>query len=154
MLSHPLVGSVILFTRNYRDLAQVTALTAAIRAVRTPHLLIAVDHEGGRVQRFREGFTRLPPARLLGRRYDEDRREGLSLAQSVGWLMASELRAVGVDFSFAPCVDLDYGVSEIIGDRAFHAIRTRWRRWRWPIWRACARRAWRRSPSIFPATAR
>jgi beta-N-acetylhexosaminidase len=120
VLSHPLVGSVILFSRNYRDVAQVSRLTAAIRAVRTPSLLIAVDHEGGRVQRFREGFTRLPPARSLGRRYDEDRREGLSLAQAAGWLMASELRAVGVDFSFAPCVDLDYGVSEIIGDRAFH----------------------------------
>jgi beta-N-acetylhexosaminidase len=89
--------------------------------LRSPHLLIAVDHEGGRVQRFREGFTRLPAARLLGRQYDEDRRDGLALAQSVGWLMASELRAVGVDFSFAPCVDLDYGVSEIIGDRAFHS---------------------------------
>jgi beta-N-acetylhexosaminidase len=121
VLSHPLVGSVILFTRNYRDPAQLSALTAAIRAVRAPHLLVAVDHEGGRVQRFRDGFTRLPAARLLGRRYDEDHREGLSLAQSVGWLMASELRAVGVDFSFAPCVDLDYGVSEIIGDRSFHA---------------------------------
>jgi beta-N-acetylhexosaminidase len=83
--------------------------------------LIAVDHEGGRVQRFREGFTRLPAARLLGRQYDGDRRDGLALAQSVGWLMASELRAVGVDFSFAPCADLDYGVSEIIGDRAFHS---------------------------------
>jgi beta-N-acetylhexosaminidase len=121
VLSHPLVGSVILFSRNYRDVAQLRALTDAIRRVRSPHLLIAVDHEGGRVQRFREGFTRLPAARALGRRYDEDRREGLALAQSVGWLMASELRAVGVDFSFAPCVDLDYGVSEIIGDRAFHA---------------------------------
>ncbi len=120
VLSHPLVGSVILFTRNYRDIAQLTALTAAIRAVRSPQLLIAVDHEGGRVQRFREGFTQLPPARLLGRRYDQDRREGLSLAHAVGWLMASELRIVGVDFSFAPCVDLDYGVSEIIGDRSFH----------------------------------
>jgi beta-N-acetylhexosaminidase len=121
VLAHPLVGSVLLFTRNYADLRQIAALTEAIRAVRSPHLLIAVDHEGGRVQRFREGFTRLPAARLLGRQYDEDRRDGLALAQSVGWLLASELRAVGVDFSFAPCADLDYGVSEIIGDRAFHS---------------------------------
>src|SRR6202521_4888778 len=121
VLSHPLVGSVIRISRNYRSVAQVTALTAALRAVRNPSLLIAVDHEGGRVQRFREGFTRLPPARALGRRYDEDRREGLALTHAVGWLMANELRAVGVDFSFAPCVDLDYGVSEIIGDRAFHS---------------------------------
>jgi beta-N-acetylhexosaminidase len=121
VLAHPMVGSVLLFTRNYDNPRQVAALTAAIRALRAPHLLIAVDHEGGRVQRFREGFTRLPAARLLGRRFDEDRRDALALAQSVGWLMASELRAVGVDFSFAPCIDLDYGVSEIIGDRAFHS---------------------------------
>ncbi len=120
VLGHPLVGSVLLFTRNYCNPEQVAALTAAIRAVRTPHLLVAVDHEGGRVQRFREGFTKLPASRLLGRRFDEDHRDGLSLARSTGWLMASELRAVGVDFSFAPCVDLDYGVSEIIGDRSFH----------------------------------
>jgi beta-N-acetylhexosaminidase len=121
VLAHPLVGSVILFSRNYSNPRQVAALTASIRALRTPHLLIAVDQEGGRVQRFREGFTRLPAARLLGRHFDEDRRAGLTLAQSVGWLMAGELRAVGVDFSFAPCVDLEYGVSEIIGDRAFHS---------------------------------
>jgi beta-N-acetylhexosaminidase len=121
VLAHPLVGSVLLFTRNYSNPQQLAALTAAIRALRTPHLLIAVDHEGGRVQRFREGFTRLPAARLLGRRFDEDRRDALALAHSVGWLLAGELRAVGVDFSFAPCVDLDYGVSEIIGDRAFHS---------------------------------
>ena len=120
ILRDPLVGSVILFTRNYRDPQQISALCAAIREIRTPPLLIAVDHEGGRVQRFREGFTRLPPVRLLGRRYDEDRRDALRKAHSLGWLMAAELRIVGVDFSFAPCVDLDYGLSEIIGDRAFH----------------------------------
>ncbi len=119
VLSHPLVGSVLLFTRNYHDPQQLGALCAAIRAVRSPPLLIAVDHEGGRVQRFRDGFTRLPASRSLGRRYAEDRRDGLHLARSLGWLMASELRAVGVDYSFAPCVDLDYGVSEIIGDRSF-----------------------------------
>jgi beta-N-acetylhexosaminidase len=121
VLSHPMVGSVILFTRNYSDPAQLSELTAAIRAIRSPQLLIAVDHEGGRVQRFRDGFTRLPASRLLGRRFEAERRAGLSLAQAVGWLMAAELRAVGVDFSFAPCIDLDYGVSEIIGDRAFHS---------------------------------
>jgi beta-N-acetylhexosaminidase len=120
VLRNPLVGSVILFTRNYRDPQQISALCGAIREVRNPPPLIAVDHEGGRVQRFREGFTRLPPVRLLGRRYDEDRRDALRKAHSLGWLMAAELRAVGVDFSFAPCVDLDYGLSEIIGDRAFH----------------------------------
>jgi len=120
VLRHPLVGSVLLFTRNYRNPEQVTGLCAAIRAVRTPHLIIAVDHEGGRVQRFRDGFTRLPAARPLGRLFDVDKRDALELTRSLGWLMASELRAVGVDFSFAPCVDLDYGVSEIIGDRAFH----------------------------------
>jgi beta-N-acetylhexosaminidase len=119
VLKHPLVGSVLLFTRNYRDPQQVTALCAAIRAIRSPHLMLAVDHEGGRVQRFREGFTRLPASRALGRRFEEDRRDGSALARSVGWLMASELRAVGVDYSFAPCIDLDYGVSEIIGDRSF-----------------------------------
>ena len=119
VLVHPLVGSVILFSRNYRDPQQLAALTASIRALRSPQLLIAVDHEGGRVQRFRQGFTRLPPSRLLGRYYDAERREALSLARAVAWLMAAELRAAGLDFSFAPCIDLDYGVSEIIGDRAF-----------------------------------
>lgn len=120
VLEHPLVGSVLLFTRNYRDPRQVAELTASIRALRTPSLLIAVDQEGGRVQRFRDGFTILPSARLLGRRYDEDRRAALKLAHTAGWLMATEVRAVGVDFSFAPCVDLDTGASEVIGDRAFH----------------------------------
>jgi beta-N-acetylhexosaminidase len=120
VLSHPLVGSVLLYTRNYKNPKQISELCEAIRGIRTPHLLIATDHEGGRVQRFREGFTALPAARLVGRRFDEDRQEGLRCAHSVGWLLATELRAVGVDFSFAPCVDLDYGLSEVIGDRAFH----------------------------------
>jgi beta-N-acetylhexosaminidase len=120
VLSHPLVGSVLLYTRNYRNPKQISELCAAICALRTPHLLIATDHEGGRVQRFREGFTALPAARLIGRRFDEDRQEGLRCAHSVGWLLAAELRAVGVDFSLTPCVDLDWGLSEVIGDRSFH----------------------------------
>ena len=120
VLCHPLVGSVILFSRNYRDRAQLAALTASIRALRSPSLLVAVDHEGGRVQRFREQFTRLPAVRSIGRGYDAEPRKALELAQTAGWLMAAELRCVGVDFSFAPCVDLDFGVSEIIGDRAWH----------------------------------
>ncbi len=121
LLRHPLVGSVILFTRNYADPAQLARLCADIHALRSPPLIIAVDHEGGRVQRFRDGFTRLPALRLVGRRADSDRSGALALARQLGWLMAAELRAVGVDLSFAPCVDLDYGLSEVIGDRALHA---------------------------------
>ena len=121
MLAHPLVGSVILFARNYADPEQLAALVADIHAVRSPALIVGVDHEGGRVQRFREGFSRLPSARRIGHEYDANHRAGLALAREMGWLMAAELRAYGVDLSFAPCVDLDYGVSEVIGDRAFHA---------------------------------
>lgn len=121
VLAHPLVGSVILFTRNYQDPQQLTELVAAIRAVRTPALLVAVDHEGGRVQRFRPGFTLLPALRRIGLLYDQDADAGLQLARDHGWLMAAELLACGIDFSFAPCVDLDYGLSEVIGDRALHA---------------------------------
>jgi len=121
LLLHPQVGSVILFTRNYADPGQLARLVGDIHALRRPSLIVAVDHEGGRVQRFREGFTRLPALRLLGRRADVDHAGALALARQLGWLMAAELRAVGVDLSFAPCVDLDYGVSEVIGDRALHA---------------------------------
>jgi len=121
LLRHPLVGGVLLFTRNYVDPGQLTALVADIHAARSPALIVAVDHEGGRVQRFREGFSRLPPARRIGHAFDADARSGLALARQLGWLMAAELRAAGVDISFAPCVDLDMGVSEVIGDRAFHA---------------------------------
>jgi beta-N-acetylhexosaminidase len=119
-LSNPLVGGVILFSRNFENRRQVRELTAAIRGVRHPPPLIAVDQEGGRVQRFREGFTSLPALRWLGREYDLDADRGRHLAFTCGWIMASELLDVGVDFSFAPCVDLDWGVSEIIGDRALH----------------------------------
>ncbi|HXV40396.1 MAG TPA: beta-N-acetylhexosaminidase [Steroidobacteraceae bacterium] len=121
LLAHPLVGSVILFTRNYESVEQLSRLVAEIHAIRTPALLVAVDQEGGRVQRFREGFTRLPPAREIGRRYSASAAEGIALARQLAWLMAAELRAAGVDLSFAPCVDLDYGVSQAIGDRALHA---------------------------------
>ncbi len=124
LLAHPLVGSVILFARNYVDPQQLARLTADIHAVRHPALVVAVDQEGGRVQRFRPGFSRLPPLRRIGQEYDLDARHGLELARELGWLMAAELRACGVDLSFAPCVDLDYGVSEVIGDRALHAQAT------------------------------
>jgi len=121
VLRHPLVGSVILFTRNYASAGQLTRLVADIHAVRTPALFVAVDQEGGRVQRFRPEFSLLPPPRRIGHAFDLDHQQGLTLARSMGWLMAAELRAHGVDLSFAPCVDLDYGVSEVIGDRAFHS---------------------------------
>ncbi len=121
LLTHPLVGGVILFSRNYESPGQLARLAAEIHALRSPALLVAVDHEGGRVQRFRDGFTRLPPLRGVGRRHVERPEAGIALARELGWLMAAELRACGVDLSFAPCVDLDYGVSEVIGDRSFHA---------------------------------
>ena len=121
VLAHPLVGSVILFTRNYADPQQLTQLVADVHALRHPALLVATDQEGGRVQRFRPGFTLLPALRQLGHQFDLARATGLDLARRHGWLMASELLACGLDFSFAPCVDLDYGLSSVIGDRAFHS---------------------------------
>jgi len=121
VLRHPLVGSVILFTRNYASPEHLRKLVADIHAVRNPALIVAVDQEGGRVQRFRPEFSLLPPPRRIGHAYDLDAKQGLQLARSMGWLMAAELRAHGVDLSFAPCVDLDYGISEVIGDRAFHS---------------------------------
>lgn len=121
MLAHPLVGGVILFARNYQSPVQLEALTAAIHAIRNPTLLIAVDHEGGRVQRFIDGFSRLPPMRTLGRLYDRAPDLAVNLAGAIGVVLAGELRRQGVDFTFAPVLDIDFGSSSVIGDRAFHA---------------------------------
>jgi len=120
-LKSPLVGGVILFTRNFESVEQLRELVAEIHAVRQPALLVTVDQEGGRVQRFREPFFRLPPLSSLGRLYDEDRDLALRTAGAFGWLMAAELRAVGIDMSFTPCIDLDRGLAKVIGDRALHA---------------------------------
>ncbi len=120
LLQHPAVGGVILFSRNYESPEQVSALTADIHAVRQPPLLIAVDQEGGRVQRFRDGFFRLPPVGVFSTLYDDNPAAALALVEEAGWLMASEVLSVGVDLSFAPVLDLDLGVSAVIGDRAFH----------------------------------
>ncbi len=119
-LAHPLVGGVILFARNYRDPAQLAALTGEIHALKPAPLLIGVDHEGGRVQRFREGFTRLPPMRTFGEIWNAHPQQARHLARETGYVLAAELRAHGIDFSFAPVLDLDYGASGVIGDRAFH----------------------------------
>ena len=110
-INHPNTGAVILFSRNYQDPKQVTELINSIRAARNGEILIAVDQEGGRVQRFQNSFTRLPPASNYA--------QAPELTESAGWLMAAELLAVGVDFSFAPVLDVDCGVSEIIGNRSF-----------------------------------
>lgn len=120
VLRHPLVGAVILFTRNFESRTQLRKLVADIRAVRAPPLIVTVDHEGGRVQRFRQEFTVLPSNRAIGHLFEQDREAGRALAWQCGWLLAAELRATGIDMSFAPCIDLDYGVSEVIGDRAYH----------------------------------
>lgn len=120
LLRHPAVGGVILFARNFVDPAQVCALIADIHALREPRLLVAVDQEGGRVQRFRTGFVELPPLAALGRIYDTDPEQALAAAAEHAFLMASELRAVDIDFSFAPVLDLLNNASSVIGDRALH----------------------------------
>jgi beta-N-acetylhexosaminidase len=119
-LKHPLVGGLILFARNWVDRRQLTALTAEIKTVR-PDCLICVDHEGGRVQRFRtDGFTALPAMRVLGELWMKDALAATDAASALGHVLAAELRACGVDLSFAPVLDLDHGGSSVIGDRAFH----------------------------------
>lgn len=120
-LRHPAVGGVLLFSRNFNDPDQLTELTASIKNLRHPPLLIAVDQEGGRVQRFRTGLTGLPAPGVIGQAMTTTPALAREAAQSAGWLMAAELRALGVDFSFAPVLDIDRGVSRVIGDRAFSA---------------------------------
>jgi beta-N-acetylhexosaminidase len=120
-LAHPLVGMVILFSRNFESPQQLCRLTAEIHALRDPPLLVAVDHEGGRVQRFRTGFTHLPAMRRLGELWDRDVLQACRIAASLGYVLASELRAHGVDLSFTPVLDLDWGRSAVIGDRALHS---------------------------------
>lgn len=119
ILEHPHVSGVILFTRNYIDPTQLNELCQKIRDARRKPILITVDHEGGRVQRFRERFTRIPSMGQVGQVYSANPQEGIELAEKCGWLMAAELLAVGVDLSFAPVLDLNKGVCPAIGDRAF-----------------------------------
>ena len=120
-LRHPLVGGVILFARNFESRRQLTRLTADIHAARDEPLLIAVDQEGGRVQRFRsDGFTVLPPMKALGEAWMREPMSAMRLGTELGFVLATELRACGVDFSFAPVLDLDHGSSTVVGTRAFH----------------------------------
>ncbi len=121
LLLKPEVGGVILFTRNFESVEQLTALVDEVHRLRTPKLLVAVDHEGGRVQRFHEGFSRIPAAAMYARVAKNDLQKSRQLAENAGWLMAVELRACGIDFSFAPVLDLAHGLSGVIGDRAFHS---------------------------------
>ena len=121
MLSHPMVGGVILFTRNYESIPQLRSLIQDIHQIRSPRLLVAVDQEGGRVQRFRDQFIRLPAVSRLGQLYQDNPTYARHCSEMTGWLMAAELLAVGVDISFAPVLDIDRGMNEVIGDRAFHS---------------------------------
>ncbi|MCC6210251.1 MAG: beta-N-acetylhexosaminidase [Burkholderiales bacterium] len=119
-LLHPAAGGVILFAHNFENVSQLIELTNEINSLRAPELPICVDHEGGRVQRFTEGFTAIPPMRQLGVLWDRDREAALQAARAVGTVIAAELGAHGLDFSFTPVLDLDYGASSVIGHRALH----------------------------------
>jgi beta-N-acetylhexosaminidase len=120
-LRHPFVGGVILFARNYQDPKQLTALCDSIHDLRDPPLPVTIDHEGGRVQRCRDGFTRLPAMRELGNWWETDAPQAIKAAEAIGYVLAAELRQCGVDFSFTPVLDLEWGRSSVIGDRAFHS---------------------------------
>ncbi|NNM58464.1 MAG: beta-N-acetylhexosaminidase [Legionellales bacterium] len=121
-LVNPLIGGIILFTRNYTHPSQLKALVSEIKSLpRTDPLLVSVDHEGGSVQRFRQHFTKLPPMAALGRLYATNSEKAKQTAFQIGWLLAAELRQYGVDYSYAPVLDVDYQKSRVIGERAFHA---------------------------------
>jgi beta-N-acetylhexosaminidase len=119
-LTHPAVGGVILFTHNYQDPLQLKALTEEIASLREPRLFVCVDHEGGRIQRFANGFTAIPAMRRLGTLWDREHEAARRAAHAAGYVIAAELAVHGVDFPFAPVLDLDYGSSSVIGDRALH----------------------------------
>jgi beta-N-acetylhexosaminidase len=118
-IKHPLVGGIILFARNYQNKNQLKQLVSQIRDVKKD-ILIGVDHEGGRVQRFKDGFTSLPPMAMLGKIYNQDKQKAKDFASLVGWVIAKELGGCDIDFSFTPVLDVNYGASSVIGDRAFH----------------------------------
>ena len=119
-LKHEMVGGVILFARNYRDRPQLIDLVISIKAVKSPELIVAVDQEGGRVQRFKDSFVELPTARRYGEVFDKEYQKGLMCAAAGGLVMAAELRSCGIDFSFAPVLDVASVKSDVIGDRSFH----------------------------------
>ncbi|OOZ44323.1 beta-N-acetylhexosaminidase [Solemya velum gill symbiont] len=120
-LVHPASGGIILFSRNYESPEQLHRLISRVRKVAGREYIIAVDHEGGRVQRFRNGFTRIPPMAWLGDLYQKEKSKALEYAHELGWLMAAELRDYDIDISFAPVLDLDFGICDVIGDRAFQS---------------------------------
>jgi beta-N-acetylhexosaminidase len=124
LIQHPLVGGVILFTRNFNDIDQVSKLVDTIRSIKNESFLIAVDHEGGRVQRFKNGFTQIPPMKYLGSVYDREPMHAVKLAYAYGVIIAHELGNLNIDLNFSPVVDLDLNLSEIIGNRAFHSDST------------------------------
>jgi len=142
LLQHPAVGGVILFSRNYESPQQLHQLASEIHSLRQPPLLLAVDQEGGRVQRFRDGFFRLPPVGQLGSIYAKDSNKALLLCQEAGWLMASEVLSVGVDLSFAPVLDLESVTGHSIANRR------RLLNWRWPTSVVCTKPVWQRWANI------
>ena len=121
ILRHDLIGGVILFSENYENREQLIELVQSIKAVKSPELIVCVDQEGGRVQRFRKGFFRLPSFRELGKIYDQSERHGGRATRLAAQITALDLLDVGIDFSFSPVIDIDHGLSDVIGDRSFHS---------------------------------